>query len=207
MRTYPALIVQSAHAAALTQGVPLASGTRAYKTAECRGLRCLTSYRGSVAIFASNSYSHDVEDHYVWFLAHAERRKRVTPQDDLRARAWCQYTYAWRYRLIGFVTLTGSFKQEALPDEQVWKLAERATDYKHEWIDDTAVYLTCDPLHDYQLANTPKFGDVCAGCNSEPKHNPAACHVNFQTVRLADSIVPNHVIKECAPWPQQAKRR
>jgi hypothetical protein len=55
----PALIDKSQHAASMVQGLKLRDGSTVFKSVECRGSRCFTSYRGAVAIFASKAYNSE----------------------------------------------------------------------------------------------------------------------------------------------------
>lgn len=219
--TLPALLVQSAHAAAIVQGMPLRGSSRkAYKTVECRGPAAFTEYRGAVAIFASKSYQLDLEDHYIWW--HADqigRRKRgklqVTTEDEHHVRAWCRYTSAWRYRLVGFVRLEDSARSADILREpsrkveaRLVELHKRATDYSGQWMDPLpAVYWSVRSIHETTCADGPSFDAVCAGCNHPSAvglikpHNPTACHVNVQSVCLDRADVPAHVQKEIKPWP------
>lgn len=206
--TMPALIVKSPHAAALTQGLPLKSGDKVRKTVEVRGARCATPYRGSVAIFCSNGYDSFVEDHYVWFGAwseQADKRKPVSvkPEQDYRFRAWCQYTHAWKYRLIGYVSLLDMVSGRGLRPAKLRELHRAATDYRGDWIDpdSPSAYLKMAPLHECADATGPRFDTTCYGCTvRQPYHNPAACHVNWQTVCIDEQHVPVHVAKEIGSW-------
>lgn len=208
----PALIIKSQHAAAVIQGVSLRDGSKVFKTIECRGPRCATNYRGSVAIFASKSYCGDTEDHYTWFGAYSEQtpaqQKRGTsvklsPAQDLHFRAWSRYSYAWSYSLVGFAKLTSVTRSEYVKSESDrLDLHKRATDFRGQWMEDPPkIYLSLQSQHELTAANGPKFAAVCYGCNvADPRHNATACHVNWQTVALDPSHVPNHVAKEIAPW-------
>ena len=212
----PALIVKSPHAAAMVQGVPLLSGGKVYKSVEIRGSRCRTDYRGAVAIFCSNAYGSEVEQHYTWFGSWSEqkakaRNVKVTPAQDMHYRAWCQYTHAWRYRLIGFVSLIDCVDGRGLdPDESPIKtLHKNATDFRSDWIDPSGrpnIYLKVKPLAERQIADGPRFDQSCYGCTvQQPAHNPTACHVNWQTVSLAEVDVPTNVQQEIRPWPLPTK--
>ena len=207
----PALIVKSPHAAAMVQGVPLLGGGKAYKSVEVRGARCRTAYRGAVAIFASNAYDSSVENHYTWFGAWSEqsdkrRAVKLTTEQDYRFRAWSQYTHAWRYSLLGFVRLTDCIDGRKLDfdGKAMRTLHIGATDFRSDWSDPDApnTYLKVKPLAERQIADGPRFDQSCYGCTvQQPAHNPTACHVNWQTVSLAEVDVPTNVQEECKPWP------
>ena len=209
----PALIVKSPHAAAMVQGLPLLSGGKAYKRVEIRGSRCRTDYRGAVAIFCSNAYGSEVEQHYVWFGSWSEQSKkacnvRVTPAQDMHYRAWCQYTHAWKYRLLGFVSLVDCVdgRSLAFDGKAMRALHVGATDFRSDWSDPDApsVYLKVEPLAERQAADGPKFSAACYGCVVQsPPHNATACHVNWQTVSLREIDVPLNVQQEIRPWPTQ----
>lgn len=211
----PALIVKAPHAAAMVQGLPLLSGGKAYKTVEIRGSRCRTDYRGAVAIFCSNAYGSEVEQHYVWFgswseQSHKARNVRVTPAQDMHYRAWCQYTHAWKYRLLGFVSLVDCVDGRGLAfdGKAMRALHVGATDFRSGWTDPDRpnIYLKVEPLAERQLADGPKFSQSCYGCTvQQPAHNATACHVNWQTVSLAQSDIPPHVQEEIRPWPLPTK--
>ena len=209
----PALIVKAPHAGAIVQGVTLRDGSKVFKTVECRGKRCLTPYRGAVAIFVSKSYDYDTESHYVWFGSYSEMSAKkqasganvkVTPEQDLHFRAWSNYTSAWSYSLVGYARLTNVVDGSKVRSEaQRFDLHKQATDYRGEWMSDPpAVYLQVESMYELQTASGPKFNQVCYGCTvAQPQHNATACHVNWQTVSLNDSDVPNHVQAEVKPWP------
>ena len=207
----PALIVKSPHAAAMVQGVPLLSGGKAYKSVEIRGSRCRTDYRGAVAIFCSNAYGSEVEQHYTWFGSWSEqkakaRNVKVTPAQDMHYRAWSQYTHAWRYSLLGFVRLTDCIDGRKLDfdGKAMRTLHIGATDFRSDWSDPDApnIYLKVEPLAERQAADGPKFSQVCYGCTvQQPAHNATACHVNWQTVSLREIDVPLNVQQEIRPWP------
>lgn len=212
----PALIDKSQHAASMVQGLKLRDGSHVFKSVECRGSRCFTSYRGAVAIFASKAYSSETEQHYEWFGAYSEQadKKKAVKLDGEQAsyyRAWSVYTSAWSYRLVGYVRLTGVIKSADLTigGAKMRALHKRATDFRCAWIypDSPATYLEVEPLHELTAADGPKFSEVCYGCNTvqPPKypHKPVASHVNWQTVCMPDQYVPAHVKKEIRPW--QAK--
>jgi len=212
----PALIDKSQHAASMVQGLKLRDGSRVFKSVECRGSRCFTSYRGAVAIFASKAYSSETEQHYEWFGAYSEQadKKKAVKLSGEQAsyyRAWSVYTSAWSYRLVGYVRLTGVIKSADLTigGAKMRALHKRATDFRCAWIypDPPATYLEVEPLHELTAADGPKFSEVCYGCNTvqPPKypHKPVASHVNWQTVCMPDQYVPAHVKKEIRPW--QAK--
>lgn len=209
----PALIDKSQHAAAMVQGLKLRDGSTVFKSVECRGTRCLTSYRGAVAIFASKAYSGETESHYEWFGSYSEqsdKRKAVklSPLQSSHYRAWSQYTFAWSYKLIGFVRLKNVVKASDLTigGAKMRALHKRATDFRCAWIypDPPATYLEVEPLHELTAADGPKFSEVCYGCTvAKPPHNPTACHVNWQTVCMQSDQIPAHVKKEIRPW--QAK--
>jgi len=206
----PALIVKSQHAAALVQGAPLPGGSLVYKTAECRGLRCDTEYRGAVAIFCSGSYDSSIDEHYIWWIAHCDKRKLVTPGEDRRVRDWCRESAKWRYTLMGFVRLTNSVRTVDVHSERELKrLALAATDYRIEW--DPAVYLEVEPLYACETPtkrpDLPRFDAACTGCHADPPHNATACHVNWQTVSLAPEVVPIQVRKEVGAWPTQRGKK
>lgn len=209
----PALIDKSQHAASMVQGLKLRDGSTVFKSVECRGARCLTEYRGAVAIFASKAYSGDTEQHYEWFGSYSEQADKkkavkLTAEQSSHYRAWSVYTSAWSYRLVGFVKLTNvmTSSQLILGGADMRKLHLRATDFRGEWIfpDPPATYLEVEPLHELTAADGPKFSEVCYGCNTvqPPKypHKPVASHVNWQTVCMPDQYVPAHVKKEIAPW-------
>lgn len=205
----PALIDKSQHAASMVQGLKLRDGSTVFKSVECRGSRCLTSYRGAVAIFASKAYSSDTEQHYEWFGAYSEQDKKkavkLTPAQSSHYRAWSVYTSAWSYRLVGFVRLTNVVKSSELilGGAKMRALHKRATDFRGEWIfpDPPATYLEVEPLHELTAADGPKFSEVCYGCTvAQPHHNATACHVNWQTVCMSSQQVPDHVQKEIRPW-------
>lgn len=207
----PALIVKSPHAAAMVQGVPLLDGRKIHKTVEVRGARCRTAYRGAVAIFASNTYDLSVEQHYTWFGAwssQSDKRRNVklTTEQDHHFRAWSQYTHAWRYSLLGYVRLTDCIDGQKLDfdGKAMRALHIGATDFRSDWSDPNtpSVYLKVEPLAERQAADGPKFSQVCYGCTvQQPAHNATACHVNWQTVSLAEVDVPTNVQEECKPWP------
>jgi hypothetical protein len=209
----PALIVKAPHAAAMVQGLPLLSGGKSYKSVEIRGSRCRTDYRGAVAIFCSNAYGSEVEQHYVWFgswseQSHKARNVRVTPAQDMHYRAWCQYTHAWKYRLLGFVSLVDCVDGRGLAfdGKAMRALHVGATDFRSDWSDPDRpnIYLKVKPLAERQIADGPRFDQSCYGCTvQQPAHNPTACHVNWQTVSLAESDIPPHVQEEIRPWPTQ----
>jgi hypothetical protein len=192
----------------MVQGMPLQDGSKAYKTVEVRGARCITPYRGTVAIFCSASYDSFVEDHYVWYGAwseQADKRKAVSvkPKQDYRFRAWCQYAHAWKYRLIGFVTLHDVISGRGLKPARLKDLHRAATDFRGDWIDPESpnTYLKVSALHEAPDATGPKFDSVCYGCTvQQPHHNTTACHVNWQTVCIDEKYIPNHVAKEIGPW-------
>lgn len=205
----PALIINSQHAVAAVQGVPLADGSKVHKSVECRGSRCFTLYRGSVAVFASNSYSYDNEDHYAWYGSWLEQKNKDKPvkktqEQDTRFRAWSQYTHAWRYRLVGFVRLTNVLRSADMEQggKRMLEIHKYATDYRGQWMDPPpATYLNVEPLAETTAADGPKFSDACYGCNvADPRHNPAACHVNWQTVCMEEKHVPLHVQQEIGTW-------
>lgn len=209
----PALIVKAPHAAAMVQGLPLLSGGKAYKTVEIRGSRCRTDYRGAVAIYCSNAYGSEVEQHYVWFgswseQSHKARNVRVTPAQDMHYRAWCQYTHAWKYRLLGFVSLVDCVDGRGLAfdGKAMRALHVGATDFRSDWTDPDRpnIYLKVKPLAERQAADGPRFDQSCYGCTvQQPAHNPTACHVNWQTVSLLETDVPQNVQQEIRPWPTQ----
>lgn len=210
----PALIDKSQHAAAMVQGLTLRDGSKVFKTVECRGSRCVTGYRGSVAIFASKSYCRDTESHYEWFGSFSEQTEqqhkrnvnvKLTAEQSSHYCAWSVYTSAWSYRLVGFVRLTGCTKSVSLATggEKMRKLHTAATDYRGQWMypDPPATYLHVEPLHELTAADGPKFSDVCYGCTvASPPHNATACHVNWQTVCMDEKHVPAHVKKEIGKW-------
>jgi hypothetical protein len=206
----PALIDKSQHAASMVQGLKLRDGSTVFKSVECRGSRCFTSYRGAVAIFASKAYSSETEQHYEWFGAYSEQadKKKAVKLDGEQAsyyRAWSVYTSAWSYRLVGFVKLTGVIKSSELVigGAKMRALHKRATDFRGAWIypDPPATYLEVEPLHELTAADGPKFSEVCYGCTvAKPPHNPTACHVNWQTVCMQSDQIPAHVKKEIRPW-------
>lgn len=213
--TMPALIVNSHFGALLTVGYQPPRGEIVYKRAECRGARCKTSYRGAVAIFASRSYNRQAEAHLVEFLAHASGRK-LDKRLGIELRGWLQHTHGWSYRLLGFVRLVNAVDAQALLDRAydgdrkaertLERLARAATDFRVEYAEDVSVYLETEPLYATDPPTlapdlAPLFSDSCAGCRTKPPHNGAACHVNFQTVSLEASVIPDHVKKEIKPWP------
>ena len=214
----PALIVNSHFGALLTIGYKPPRGETIYKRAECRGTRCFTTYRGAVAIFASRSYNRDAESQLVEFLAHAQGFSKISERLNIELRGWLQHTHGWSYRLLGFVRLTNAVKAQPLLEraddgdakaaKEIRRLAVAATDYLVEYADGVGVYLETEPLHATDSPTlapdlAPLFSDSCTGCLARPPHKAAACHVNFQTVSLAASIVPDHAKKEIKPWPLQ----
>jgi hypothetical protein len=201
MSKMPALIIKAPFVAAIFDGVTVGKRT-VRKTVECRGSRCVTAYRGAVAVFVSNSYSREDEDHIIdW------RRSlgRCSQAQEVATRAACQAWHAKRYCLAGFVRLTGCVNPADLP--QTWrgeamaeKLSRRATAPRGEvW--PVGSYLEIEPLHECREAFTPRFNECCVGCQSATPHNGAACHVNFQTVTVSPEFLPSQVQKEIAPWP------
>lgn len=211
--TLPALIIQSQHAAAIVQGVPLKDGSKAFKTVECRGPRGHTTYRGGFAVFASRAYNHETEDHYTWYMAWCEAKRKasgglkIAPADDLRYRAWSRYTFAWSYRLVGFAMLEDSLQSKHMRSEaEITKLHKAATDFRLNWtgydFDDLpATYLKVRSLYETPAADGPRFDEACYGCTvQQPPHNPTACHVNWQSISLSEQYIPTHVQKELKPW-------
>jgi hypothetical protein len=207
----PALIVKAPHGAAMVQGVPLLDGKKVYKTVEVRGARCRTSYRGAVAIFASNTYDLSVEQHYTWFGAwcsQSDKRRAVklTTEQDHHFRSWSQFSHAWRYSLIGFVRLTDCIDGRTLTFDgpKMRALHVGATDFRSDWSDPEKpnIYLKVEPLYERLAADGPKFNAACYGCIVQtPPHNATACHVNWQTVQLDEKHVPLNVQQEIRPWP------
>lgn len=207
---FPALIIKAPYAAAMVQGLPHRSSGPAVlrKTVEIRGPRCYTDYRGPVAVFCSAAYDYAVEDHIVrWYVASTKpKTKAASVLDDGYVRAWCQYTHAWKYRLIGFVALEDVSKRASLTQHQARASHVDATDFNVQWSDEDRIYLRVSALYQYPRADGPKFSDVCTGCQAETPHNAAACHVNWQTVGLPSSVVPTIALtaqKDVKPWPRK----
>lgn len=196
----PALIIKAPFVSAIFDGVTIGRTVR--KTVECRGSRCVTPYRGAVAVFVSASYSRDDEDHIVKWRASLGKCSQA---QEIATRAACQAWHAKRYCLAGFVRLTGCVNPADLP--QTWrgeavleKLSRRATAPRGEvW--PVGAYLEVEPIHECREGFTPRFGACCVGCQSATPHNGAACHVNWQTVTVPSEFVPSQVQKEIAKWP------
>ena len=197
----PALIIKAPFVSAIFDGVTIGKRT-VRKTVECRGSRCVTTYRGAVAVFVSNSYSHEDEDHI------AEWRRslgKCSQAQEVATRAACQSWHAKRYCLAGFVRLTGCVNPADLP--QTWrseatleKLSRRATAPRGEiWT--VGAFLEITPIRECCEAFTPRFDACCVGCQSPTPHNGAAYHVNFQTVTVPSEFLPSAAEKEIAKWP------
>ena len=197
----PALIIKAPFVSAIFDGVTIGKRT-VRKTVECRGTRCVTTYRGAVAVFVSNSYSREDEDHIVKWRASLGKCSQA---QEIVTRAACQAWHAKRYCLAGYVRLTGCVDPNDLPqtwrsEAQIEKLSRRATAARGEiWT--VGAFLEIEPIHECREAFTPRFNACCVGCQASPQHNGAACHVNFQTVTVPSEFLPSAVEKEIAPWP------
>lgn len=198
----PALIIKAPFVSAIFDGATVGK-RKVHKTVECRGSRCVTAYRGAVAIFVSNTYSRDDEDHIVEW-----RRSlgKCSQAQEVATRATCQAWHAKRYCLAGFVRLTGCVNNPVdLPqtwrgDAALEKLSRRATAPRGV-IWHKAVYLEIEPIHECREAFTPRFDACCVGCQLPTPHDTTACHVNWQTVTVPSEFLPSQVQKEIAPWP------
>ena len=197
----PALIIKAPFVSAIFDGATVGKRT-IRKTVECRGSRCVTTYRGAVAVFVSNSYGRDDEDHIVGWRASLGKCSQA---QEIATRAACQAWHAKRYCLAGYVRLTGCVAPADLPqtwrsEAKIEKLSRRATAARGEiWT--VGAFLEIEPLHECREAFTPRFDACCVGCQSEKPHSSVACHVNFQTVNIPSEFLPTQVQKEIAPWP------
>ena len=197
----PALIIKAPFVSAIFDGVTVGKRT-IRKAVECRGTRCVTAYRGAVAVFVSNSYSREDEDHIVKWRASLGK---CSQEEIVHTRAACQAWHAKRYCLAGYVRLTGCVDPNDLPqtwrsEAQIEKLSRRATARCGEiWT--VGAFLEIEPIHECPEAFTPRFNACCVGCQSVAPHYGAACHVNFQTVTIPSEFLPSAVEKEIAKWP------
>lgn len=183
----PALIIRPVWTA-LIFGVT-SKGSTVHKSIECRGPACRTSYRGSVAVFVSNgAYSTEEEDHAViWSKCSAKEATAV--------RAACQEAYARKGRLYGLLNLTdctadNDLGHSAKADRIRGKLRTQAGALHAD--DDAwnpATWLHVEPIGLIGSHDAPTFKASCVGCNRDNPHNAAACHVNWQTVEIADRFV------------------
>jgi len=199
----PALIVHTPFAAALTQGLPYATGKPpAFKTVELRGVRGKTKYRGAVALFGSAAYHTEDEARIAIVLAWYRRQSiKLLPGDFRDAQIWCRYTSAWRYRLIGFAKLTACGTSAGPDFDGTWLAAM--------WLEGCQAdsFLKFKALHAFDSADTIAFDKACTGCQRTPPHNTQACHAGWQTVNLPDHLVPADVKKEVRPWPKPQSRK
>lgn len=197
----PALIIKAPFVSAIFDGATVGKRT-VRKTVECRGARCITIYRGAVAIFVSNSYAKDDEEHIV---AWRKSLGRCSREQEIATRAACQAWHAKRYCLAGFVKLTGCVNPDDLPltwrrEATLEKLSRRATAQRGEvW--SVGSFLEIEPIHECTEAYTPRFDACCVGCQASPPHNGTACHVNWQTVTVPPEFMPSAAEKEIKPWP------
>ena len=197
----PALIIKAPFVSAIFDGAEVGKRT-VRKTVECRGSRCVTTYRGAVAVFVSNSYSREDEDHIVKWRASLGKCSQA---QEIATRAACQAWHAKRYCLAGYVRLTGCVDPADLPqtwrsEAQIEKLSRRATAARGEiWT--VGAFLEIAPIHECREAFTPRFDACCVGCQSATPHNARAVHVNWQTVTAPSEFLPSQVQKEIAPWP------
>ena len=200
-RKMPALIIKAPFISAIFDGATVGK-RKVHKTVECRGSRCITPYRGAVAVFVSNAYSRDDEDHIVEW-----RRSlgKCSQAQEVATRATCQAWHAKRYCLAGFVRLTGCVSPSDLPigwrsEATLEKLSRRATAPRGvTW--HKSAYLEIEPIHECTEAFTPRFNACCVGCQLPTPHDTTACHVNWQTVTVPSAFVPVAVNKEIKPWP------
>lgn len=201
MSKMPALIIKAPFVSAIFDGVTVGK-RKVYKTVECRGSRCVTAYRGAVAVYVSNSYCYESEGKIV---AWRQSLGKCSQAQEVATRAACQAWHAKRYCLAGFVRLTGCVDPADLP--QTWrgeaaleKLSLRACAPRGvTWSE--GAYLEIEPIHECREAFTPRFDACCVGCQLPTPHDTTACHVNWQTVTVPSEFLPSATEKEIAKWP------